>query len=1256
MKPIQIALPALFLGLLPALLAQPNRIDTQIDSGRTVVLRGARHPLAEPQNDVGPADPALRITGVTVMLKQTASQRAELEQLLEEQRDPGSPNYQNWLTPEEFANRFGLSRSDMDKVVSWLESRGLSVDAVARSRNWVVLSGTAGQLQSAFRTEIRRYAVEDEPHFSNATEPSIPAALENVVLGIRGLDDFRPKARNKPRPLPADPHYTGAGGGHLLAPEDVATIYNVNPLYSRGFNGSGQKLVVVGQTNVALTDIRFFRKQFGLPANDPQVVLVPGSSDPGTRKDDIGEANLDLDWSGAIAPNATIIYVNSTNVYDSVQYAIDQNLAPVISMSYGYCEPKISSSPASSAAFFRSLAQQANASGITWLAASGDQAAADCDGASSSAKSGLAVDLPASVPEVTGVGGTEFNEGSGNYWNTTNTANGGSARSYIPEMAWNDTAARKLLDGGGGGASIFFTKPSWQTGPGVPNDGARDVPDVSFASSPDHDGYYYAINGALQVVGGTSVATPVFAGMVSLLNQSQVAGGAKSGLGNINPTLYALAQSTPGIFHDVTVGSNIVPCDAGTPDCKNGTLGYNTGPGYDQATGLGSLDAFNLVTAWGGRTSSATTTTLSANPGSVLLSGSSVLTATVKATSGTTSPTGSVSFTVNKIALGTANLTGSGGTATATLTVFGTQLTVGANAITASYGGNAGFNASAGSVTVTVSLPTATSAVVPSVVPSPVYQQATDADGYSWFFTVRLSEVAGVATTLTDFTYAGQSLASEIKNFFGTASIPARGTISAALRIRNLTVPTTIVLGFSGVDGGGQKWTQQISVPFFGKQLSASMALASSPATLHQNPNGDSHCDKGVQFYQQLNLQEKNGVGVQLTRFLANGDDYTSSIADFFGSVRLAPLGTLQAGICWTGITPPKTVSFEIDGTDTAGNKISATTSVPFQGPVANGGALTISKASLVLTANPQGTADAALTALVPANQQWTASVFPANQTTSWLVMSPLGSTGPTAVTVTASAAGLANGVYTATLVFQSLNTTPQFFNVPVYFVVGGSSSITIASVANAASFQQAFAPGMYMSIFGTGLATTSELASALPLPLKISGVSATVNGVPAPLLYVSPTQLNVQVPYETPAGTAILGVSNNGRVAAYAFPVDAAAPGIFAAGDGSVVPQPMASRGGSLFFYVTGEGDVSPPIPTGVPPAVGTPFPKPLLPVSVTIGGVPVNIGFIGNPYLVGLTQINVTVPLNAPLGKQPLVVTVGGVASKAATVTVVQ
>jgi uncharacterized protein (TIGR03437 family) len=264
---------------------------------------------------------------------------------------------------------------------------------------------------------------------------------------------------------------------------------------------------------------------------------------------------------------------------------------------------------------------------------------------------------------------------------------------------------------------------------------------------------------------------------------------------------------------------------------------------------------------------------------------------------------------------------------------------------------------------------------------------------------------------------------------------------------------------------------------------------------------------------------------------------------------------------------------------------------------------------------------------------------------------------------------GLPPGVYTANVVFQSVNTSPQFVNVPVTLVVGNSSAVKVNSVVNAASFAPAAAPGGYIAVSGTGLAPTAELATVSPLPFSLSGVSATVNGVPAPIEYISSTQLNVQVPYETPvtplmpdgtsdpAGLAVLGIVNNGKVTAYNFQVFAAAPGLFVGNDGAVVPQGTATRGGSLFFYITGEGDLSPAVKTGVPPTPGTPaeqLPRPLLPVSVTIGGVPAQIDFVGNVYA-GVTQLNITVPKDAPLGKQDVVVTIGNAASKPGLVTVV-
>jgi uncharacterized protein (TIGR03437 family) len=905
-------------------LAQTSRITQPVDNRQRAVLAGTIHPKALAANDQGRVAPSLAMPYITLTLAPSASQQADLEQLLLEQQTPGSPQYHHWLTPEEFGQRFGVSDADLSKITQWLQEQGLRVVSVARGRNSIAASGTAAQAEAAFQAEIHTYLVDGETHFANASEPSVPAAFSSLVKGIRGLNDFRLKPRL--RASLAKPDYTsGRGQTYYVAPGDFATIYDVAPLYAAGINGTGQKIAIAGQIEVTLSDIEQFRSMFNLPANDPQTLLVPGSPNPGNdaSSGDLAESDLDLEWSGAVASGATIVFVYSNDVMTSVQYAIDQNLAPVVSVSYGSCEQETS---ARESATFVQWAQQANAQGITWFAASGDDGGADC---ADSQNPGLAVDLPGSVPEVTSVGGTEFVEGAGTYWSLTNNASGASALSYIPETTWNNSVADGEPSASGGGASILFSKPSWQTGPGVPRDNARDVPDVALNASDDHDAYVVYTGGSLQAYGGTSVPTPSFAGLTALLNQKLGSGG----VGNINPKLYSLAQSDPAIFHDVTTGNNIVTvaCPKRDPNCGATPVGYYAGVGYDQATGLGSVDAYKLVMGWNG---GSTTPPATPNPAfSVkLLSNLSTvgtnevayLTATVVAADGTT-PSGSVSFSIAGTSLGTALLTGSAGTATATLAVNGLQLPLGSGTITA--------------------------------------------------------------------TYSGANSAS---------------------------------------------------------------------------------------------------------------------------------------------------------------------------------------------------------------------------------------------VTVTAAASGS-----------------------------GPLATPAIASVANGASFKKSFAPGSVLTVFGSALSPVTQSASSVPLPLSASGVAVLVNGIAAPLYYVAPGQLNVQIPYEVSAnGSAVLSVNNNGQVTTQAFQVDAAAPGIFTDASGALVPTATAALGQEIAFYITGAGAVSPAVSDGAAPAGSTSIadlPKPVQPTSVTIGGAIATIDFIGIPSgLVGVTQINVQVPKGIPTGAQPVVVSVDGVPSAPATITI--
>ncbi len=603
-------------------MAQPSRITRRIDNHHRVTLAGHIHPKALAGADQGQVDASMPMPRVTLMFQPTASQQADLDRLLVDQQDPSSPDYHHWLTPEQYADRFGISQADMDQVKAWLASQRLTVVGVARARNWIAVSGTAGAVEQAFGTPIDRYLVNGELHYANATNPSIPAALQGVVSAIRGLTDFRlrPAVRSRARAIAhaVTPQYNSLSlcGGHCVGPDDLAVIYNITPLFDAGLDGSGQTVAVVGQSDIRLADIEQFRTFFNLPANDPQLVLVPGSVDPGISQGDIGESELDLELVGAVARNATVQFVYSSDVMTSAQYVIDQNLAPVLSISYGDCEAAYA--PFDAYNSLLPMSQQANVEGITWFAASGDAGATDCygDPGLTNADGIASVDMPASLPGVTGIGGTQLNEGSGNYWAATNTANNSSALSYIPETAWNTTAIDGTPSASGGGASVYFPKPTWQAGPGVPNDNARDVPDLAISASPDHDGYLIFTSDPSMcggsgggstmcqaVVGGTSAGGPAFAGLAALLNQSFVAKGleAAPGLGNINPTLYSLFQSSASAFHDITTGNNIINVTCTNRrllNCTPGPVGFSAGPGYDQVTGIGSVDAAALLAAW----------------------------------------------------------------------------------------------------------------------------------------------------------------------------------------------------------------------------------------------------------------------------------------------------------------------------------------------------------------------------------------------------------------------------------------------------------------------------------------------------------------------------------------------------------------------------------------------------------------------------------------------------------------------------------
>jgi len=449
---VKLSLTAILL-LAPALFAARDRITQPIDRLRTAPLQGHLHPSARPEFDDGalPADTPL--DRVTIFFKPAPG----IESFLSELQLPGTPNYHRFLTPEQFGDRFGLSDRDLTQIRAWLQASGLQIEQTARGRHWISFSGTAAQVSDALHTDFRRFQVNGRMQYATRAEPKLPAAIAAIASGIRGLDDF--PLLNQPR---IEPLASRADGSHFLVPDDFATIYNIAPLYAAGIDGTGVGIAIIGGSTISLADYRNFRRTYNLANNDPEQILVGGS--PGSTSA-VFEANLDLQWAGAVARNARLTYVYGRDFFVTTAYAIDQNLAPIVSLSAGGCELY-------NADTLRGAAQQANAQGITFIASSGDAGAAECDRFSGTpqASKGPTIGYPANLPEVTAVGGTTFDEAGSRYWANTNNANGASAIGYIPERAWNDSIERNDLSSAGGGASAIYAKPWWQNGPGVPDD------------------------------------------------------------------------------------------------------------------------------------------------------------------------------------------------------------------------------------------------------------------------------------------------------------------------------------------------------------------------------------------------------------------------------------------------------------------------------------------------------------------------------------------------------------------------------------------------------------------------------------------------------------------------------------------------------------------------------------------------------------------------------------------------------------------
>ena len=701
-------------------------VTQNIDEGKLVELHGNIRPEAKAEHDHGAVDDDTVLEHMLLQLRRPAEKEEDLQEFLKDLQTVGSRNYHRWISAREFGERFGPSDRDLDKLTDWLERHHFQINVVYPSGMVIDFTGTAGQVRRAFHTEIHHVHVRGEKHLANMSDPQIPAALSSLVVGIVSLHDFSPHAMHQmrqPRHQFTVPNPLG-GTDFAMVPADLATIYNLNPLFSAGNSGQGQTIALIEDTNVfRLADWTSFRAALGLSGYTAGSISAshpaPPSGtnnckNPGIVAPNDAEAILDGEWASAAAPSATISMVSckDTNTTFGGLIAM-QNLLnsrsgppPIMSISYGQCEAV---NGAAANAAYNSAYQQAVTEGVSVFVAAGDSGAAGCDNSVSEATSGIAVNAFASTPYNVAVGGTDFSDTysgtNSSYWNSTNTSTFGSAISYIPEIPWNDSCAGALVSnfegysptygstslcndpnigpylqttvGGGGGPSGCATgtpsingvvsgtckgwsKPSWQSILGNPHDGVRDTPDVSLFAADGLWGHYYVFcwsdiaNGGAACngdpsnwtgAGGTSFASPIMAGIQALINQRA---GARQG--NPLPTYYQLAATEYGsagnsacdssngagvssacVFYDVTLGDMDVNC-TGTHNCylPSGSVGvlstsntsfapaYGTATGWDFATGIGSVNATNLVNAWPG-VAPIQGFLLSATPGSLTL-------------------------------------------------------------------------------------------------------------------------------------------------------------------------------------------------------------------------------------------------------------------------------------------------------------------------------------------------------------------------------------------------------------------------------------------------------------------------------------------------------------------------------------------------------------------------------------------------------------------------------------------------------------
>jgi len=847
--------------------SQVDKTSNQVDETRLTTLHGTVHPLALAKYDQGPVPASLPLNRLLLTLARPADREQALQQFLQGVHSPASPSFHKWLTPGEFGQHFGALDDDAQVVTSWLQSHGLTVTRIASNRTTVEFSGSAAQLSEALHTEIHTYTAKGKTFYANAREIAVPEAIHARVAAFAPLNNLPLDSYAAPvgpalysrdshrATRIASPQFTLTENNqpfYALAPEDFATQYDLAPVYSAGITGSGQTIGIIGTSNINLALVDAYRKLFNLPADHTQLII--DGTDPGDPLSPNIEAFLDTEVSGSVAPAATVnLYIAGgqplTNSLElAAMRAVEDNQASVLSVSYGNCELLLGSANQ----FWNALWEQAAAQGQTVFVSSGDSGPTTCtidgitDNGGLAPVSTLSVNGISSTPWNVSVGGTDFYysdyatgaPSAATLWNSSNDASNGSLKAPLPEQPWDNAFGLNAIPfnfqdilipsaAGGGGVSNCTTvdstatsasscvsgypKPAWQNAPGVPNDSARDLPDVSlFAANtanfsawpicadPGDCSASSTSDPQIFLVGGTSASSPAMAGIMALIDQKY------GRQGQANYTLYALARKDPSIFHDITLGTNNVLCLSGmgsfcatpvaaVPDPFIASFGlYPAGPGYDLASGLGSIDAGKLFTAWNTTSFTPSATTLQVAPATFVHGATAAITVAVTASTGSAAPTGNVALTTSSISAALRNnpaIPLTNGAASASLS----SLPGGTYNLVAQYSGDTTFAPSTSSpVALTVTPETSTTKLnllteVVTTSSTPANPPTLSTEPYGSAFSFEALPVSSAATTASTLT-------------------PLSGNATGTVTFTDGSTSATIPLNINGV----ASWNPQV--------------------------------------------------------------------------------------------------------------------------------------------------------------------------------------------------------------------------------------------------------------------------------------------------------------------------------------------------------------------------------------------------------------------------------------------------------------